>query len=100
MSQDGIGDLLADGTDRIERRTRILEDHRHRGTMQIAEITPRYLHDVLPAKPNIACRDPPRGIEQPRYRKAGDGFARSALANEAEHLTLTQRQRYSTHRLN
>ena len=45
-----VGDLIADGADRIERRTRILEDHRHRGAMQVAEITPRYPRDVLSAK--------------------------------------------------
>jgi len=30
-----IGDLVSDGTDRIERGTRILEDHRHRRAMQM-----------------------------------------------------------------
>ncbi len=91
MSHDGIGDLLADGTDRVERRTRILEDHRHRGAVQIAKITPRYLRDVLSTKPDIAPCYPPGRIEQPGDRKAGDGLARAALANEAEHLALAER---------
>jgi hypothetical protein len=38
VSQDGVGDLLADGTDRVQRPPRILENHRHRGAMEIAEI--------------------------------------------------------------
>src|ERR1700754_2986809 len=47
VGRNGVGDLIADGADRIERRARILEDHRHRGAMQIAEITPpRYPRDV------------------------------------------------------
>ena len=97
VGQDSIGDLLADGTDRIERRTRILENHRHRGAVQMTEIATRYLRDVLPAKQNIARRDPSGRIEQPRYREAGDGFARAALANETEHLALVERQRDATH---
>src|SRR5258708_39862618 len=97
MGQDRIGDLLADATDRVERRTRVLEGHRHRGAMQGAEITRRYFRDVLPAKSNIARRDPSGGIEQPRYRKTGDGFARAALANKAEQLALIKPRRHPAH---
>src|SRR5439155_17794997 len=94
-----IGDLSADSTDRIGRGARVLEDHRHRGAMEMAEIAGRYLRDVLPTKPDMACRDPPGRIEQPRDRKTGDGLARAALADEAEHLALAERQRDTTHRL-
>ena len=99
MGRNRIGDLVPDGTDRIERRTRVLEDHCHRRAVQMAEITPRYPRDVLPAKPDLACRDTAGRIEQPRDRKAGDGFSRAALADEAEHLALAERQRDATHRL-
>ena len=40
MGRNRISDLVADGTDRIERRTRVLEDHRHRRAVQMAEIAP------------------------------------------------------------
>ena len=39
MGRNRIGDLVPDGTDRIERCTRVLEDHRHRRTVQMAEIS-------------------------------------------------------------
>ena len=99
MRRDRVGNLVTDSTDRIERGTRILEDHRHRCAMQIAKIAPRYPRDILPAKPDISRRDPPGSIEQPGDRESRDGFSRTALANEAEHLTCAERQRDTTHRL-
>src|SRR5450432_498420 len=99
MRENGIGDLLADGADRMERGARILENHRHGRAMQAAEVAARNPGDVLPAKPDMACRDPARSVQQPRDRKTGDGFARAALTDQAKHLALAERQCDATHRL-
>src|SRR5207244_6062672 len=92
-------DRAPQGREGIERRPRALKVLCHRRAVQMAETTRRYPRDVLPAKPDMACRDPPGRIEQPRDRKTGDGLARAALADKAEHLALAERQRNATYRL-
>jgi hypothetical protein len=44
----------------------------------------------LATKPDIARGNPPGCIEQPSDRKTGDGFARTALADEAKRLTFIE----------
>ena len=57
VGRNRIGDLVADGTDRIERRT---GSGRSSPSPRRADggNRPRYPRDVLPAKQDVACRDP------------------------------------------
>ena len=98
VGRNRIGDLVADGTDRIERRARVLEDHRHRRAVQMAEIAP-----------DIRVMSCPRNWMSPAVIRPAASSSRviakpvtdlpEPLADEAEHLALAERQRDATHRL-
>ena len=68
-------------------------------TVGMTEIVTPELRHVLPAKQDLAAGDASGRIQKPRRGKAGDRFARAALADEAEHLALAERQRDATYRL-
>ena len=78
-------DLAADRHHRIERGHRLLEDHRHGGGAQLPQpaVTgaDQFLADQLDA---AAGRDQRTLWQQSHHGKRGDGFARSAFADQAQ----------------
>ena len=81
MDAHGLGDLLADGIDRVEARHRLLEDH---GDVVAADLPQALSIEFgkveclarLSSKPNAAVGHPPDPLWKKAHdREAGDGFA-------------------------
>src|SRR5690606_2493383 len=82
----GLGDLLADGEDRVERGHRLLEDHADAAAPDPAQLRGRHRDEVLALE-----QDPPGNPgrmprQQAEDRQAGDGLAAAAFADHAEAL--------------
>ena len=86
-------DLAADRHHRIERRHRLLEDHRHGGGAQLPQAAvaggEQFLADQFDA---AAGRRQRALLQQPHHRQRGDGFARSAFADQAQRFALAYLQ--------
>ncbi len=54
MLDDGLGDLLADRVDRVERGHRLLEDHRHRTATEFRQGGGGKAKDFLAVEPDLA----------------------------------------------
>ena len=71
-----LGDLVADRQHRVQRRHRVLEDHRHVAAADLAELLLRQLQQVLALEDRLALRDPGRR-RQPEDRTASRRSCRS-----------------------
>jgi hypothetical protein len=91
-------DLVTYFADRIERRARILEDHRDFAAAQVAHLAFGRTLDVDAGKHHRALGDPPRAVENPHHRVGGDGFAGAGFADDAERLALGHRDIDVLHR--
>src|SRR6266550_1911318 len=65
MPAQGLADLLADGIDRVERRHRLLEDHRDQAAAQRAQLARRHGQHIRAADPHIAL-DPRLARQEPQ----------------------------------
>jgi hypothetical protein len=74
--------------DRIERRPRVLEDHRDFPSPQIAHLGLGGVAHVDAAEHDGAVGDPPGAIENPHHCVGGDGFPRTGFADDAHGLAL------------
>ena len=87
-------DLAADRHHRIERRHRLLKDHRHGGGAQLPQAAvaggEQFLADQLDAAGGGHQR---ALLQQPHHRQRGDGLARSAFADHAQRLAFAHLQR-------
>ena len=81
-------DLVADLADRIERRARVLEDHRDLAAAQVAHLVFAGGLDVDAGEHHRALGDLAGAVENPHHRVGGDGFAGAGLADDAERLAL------------
>ena len=86
VHQVGLGQLAADLVERVQRRQRVLEDHRDRVAAQLA-------HPVLGQADDLGAADPDRAGDladlascRPRIAIDGDRLARSGLAHDAQRL--------------
>ena len=82
MQPDGLGDLVADGVDRVQAGQRFLEDHRDLVAADLAHLVFGELHQVDDrpvglAKQDLATFDPATGAEldQTHDRQRGDRLA-------------------------
>ena len=77
-----LGDLLPDGHDRVERAHRVLEDHRHLGAEQLADLAV-VQPDQLAAHELHAAGATDVGLGQQVHDRAGqDRLARPRLAHQ------------------
>ena len=85
---DDLADEVADGQDRVQRRHRLLVDHRDVAAADRLHRTLGQLNQVLVPEADGAPDDPPRrvGQEAPQ-RQRGHRLAASGLADEPEDLT-------------
>ena len=87
-------DLAADRHHRIERRHRLLEDHRHGGGAQLPQPAVAGGEDVLADQfDSSARRDQRAFLQQAHHRQRRHGFARAAFADQAQRLALAHLQR-------
>src|SRR5258706_3394616 len=82
----GVGDLAADGVERIQRRERGLEDCADAPSAGLAHLLAGKVVDASSFEEDLAAGDSPRWIEEPDDRGAGDRLAGPGLAYHAEHL--------------
>ena len=87
MHHDRLRDLIADREHGIERRHRVLEDHRHLPTPDVAQPLLRHLEHVVALEDRLAARDASRRCrDETEDRHRRDALARSRLPHDAEHL--------------
>ena len=79
-------DLLAAGHDRVERRHRLLEDHRHARAAQLAQARFARGQDVLAFEQDLARGRLQRLGEQPHHGEGDHRLARARLAHQADDL--------------
>ena len=84
-----LGDLEADGVDGVERRHRLLEDHRRLSAADLAQRVAVDADDLLAAQLDRAAH---RGVlrQQPEHRHRRRRLARSGLADDGQHLAGEQ----------
>ena len=77
-------DLVADHIQRVQRRHRLLEDHRNVAAAQALHLTLALGEHVLALEANFAIVG--RGGHELQYRQRGDRLARPGFADETELL--------------
>src|SRR6185295_1135235 len=83
---DGLHQLVADPVERVQRRQRVLEDHRDVVAAQRAHLGLGRRQEVLAVEQDLA-RDPRvLRARQPHHGERRDRLARARLAHDAEHL--------------
>ena len=91
MAHDSLGNLVADAESRIERRHRLLEDHRETIATQIRELLARHGEQVFALEEGAAARDARRrACEQTHDGEGRDALAAARLADEAECLAAAK----------
>ena len=92
VQQHRLGELATDLVDRVERRHRVLEDHRDLVAAHLAQTARRGLQEILAAEQHLAARGRELGVVQSHHREARDALARPRLAHDAEHLARLDRE--------
>ena len=96
---DRLDELLADAEQRVEARQRVLEDHADALAAQAPHVLVREVVDALAREPHLAAGDPPRRIDEPDHRRAGDRLAGARFADDAQHLAGRDVERDAVDRL-
>src|ERR1700677_3665271 len=96
MHDDGFGDLLAHRIERVERRHRLLEDHRDGRAAQTAHLALALRQQVLAVKADRPAHL--RVAQQPKDRQCGHALARTRFAYERNPLAALNRERDVFHR--
>jgi hypothetical protein len=86
-----LGELALDREVRIERGHRVLEDHRDAMTSNLLRLTLRHGQQVAATEHRLAARKERRwSLQEAHQRQARDRLARTAFADDTEHLAVTQ----------
>ena len=96
---DGFHHLGVDAQDRIERHHRVLENHRDAVAAKLALFGFIERGDVAALKQDLPGGDAAGGVDQADEGKAGDGFARAGLADEAKDLAAIDMEGDAVNRL-
>jgi hypothetical protein len=86
VQPDRLGHLLADLLGRIQRRLRVLEDHRDRVAAQLAQLGIGEAHELVPLELDRSCDDLPAVREQSEDRQSEHRLAAARLAHQAQGL--------------
>ena len=97
VQQDGFHDLLTAGEDRIQRRHRVLEDHRDAAAAQLAQGRLGHLQQVGAVEQNLAARDPCIGWQKVENTQRHQCLAATAFAHETEDFTLLDVEGHTVH---
>ena len=87
-----LGQLQADRERRVQRRHRILEDHRDLAAAHVFELVLRELVQHAALEADLAGLDPRRRHEQPHDRERRHRLAAARLADDAERLAAIDRE--------
>ena len=88
MHLNRFHNLETNGVTRVETGHRVLEDHRDFGTDQVAALFFRNTLQILTVKFQLFCHHATGIINQPHNRQRTNRFARTRLANNANHFAL------------
>ena len=91
--------LVGDGQDRIERRHRVLKDHRDLAAAHAAKLLLRQADEFDSLEPHRTCDDAAGRVDEPEQREPGDALARPGFTDEPEHLAALQREGDAVDRL-
>ncbi len=98
VSEDGLGDLVADAMHRVKARERILKDHRDVLAAQMAHFVGRERQDVASVEERLARHVRALTVVQPHQREARDRLSGAGLTNDAERLAPVERVGEIRHR--
>ena len=93
-----LGDLPADLVHRVERRSRLLEDHRYPVAPQLGHLVARHAGQVAPVEHDAAGHDLPGTGHQPHDRERCDRLSAARLADQTEHLSTVDVEVDPVHR--
>ena len=97
MPPHRLGDLLADGVERIERRHRLLENHRDQRAAQLRHLALALGADVTLANDHLAFDHRALPWQQPQERAHHHRLARAGLPDHAQHLAALEIERDAVH---
>ena len=93
MSIEHLGDLRLDPQRRVQRRHRILEDHRHLPAPDVLELPLGQRRQIAPLEGHRALDDAGRGLrDQTHQRQRGHRFPTARLAHDPERLPCFDRE--------
>ena len=93
METHGLGDLVAHREHRVERRHRLLEDHRDLVAPDLRHLVLGELREVAALEHDRRGRlDPARQVDQPHDRERGHRLAAAGLADDAERAARLDRE--------
>ncbi len=98
VGADRLDDLLADLEDRVERRARLLEDHRDLGAAQGAQVAPWQPHEIAPEVGDPAVDDLGRVGQQPEKRQRSHRLPRPRFPDQSERAPGRDREAHAVHR--
>ncbi len=99
MQPDGLGNLLPDRENRVERGHRLLEDHRdirpaHALHLRVTQLVDINDLTVTAAQEHFLAADlSARLFQQAHQRQRGDRFTGTGLANNRQRLAAPERER-------
>ncbi len=93
VAADRLGDLRADGQRRVERRHRVLEDHRDLLAADVLERLVGHRGQLPVLEADRAGHHAPGGLHETHDRERGDGLAAAGLAHDPEHRPLLDLER-------
>ena len=92
-----LADLVAHVHDRVQRRGRLLEDHRDAVAAQLAQLLVRHRAQLLAVEQDLAALDAAGLRDQAKDREAGHALAAARLADEAHDLAAVDREVHAGH---
>jgi hypothetical protein len=85
MPDDRLGDLLANCEDRVERRHRLLKDHRDLGPAHLAQFRLAHFRDLVAGHGDPALDMAVAPRQQADQRAQRDGLPRTGFTEDAKH---------------
>jgi hypothetical protein len=97
VTQQRLLELVADRVGRVERRHRLLEDHRHAVAAQVRHHRLGHADDGLAEEVKRARRAPRALRQQVHHGKGGQRLAAARLADDAHGLAAIDMEAYALH---
>ena len=94
VQAQGLGNLLPNRVQGVERRHRLLEDHGHARTAQLAQLRLGQAHQLLAVQRNRPAHAGALG-QQTHQGQSGERFTAAALANQAHRLAAFHAPRHA-----
>src|SRR6185437_14621067 len=97
VHREHLVDLVANALQRVERRHRLLEDHRDEAPAQLAHALRRRPQQVLAAEEDLARARAHAVGEQPHHRARSHRLAGARLPDQAQNLVAMQLEAHVAH---